>query len=94
MTGPADPERTGFAERTVLAWQRTALAVVTLALVQLRLASGDAPGAVLAVLVLAAGIAVLAGLDARRRDRGGRVGLLLTVAVLVLGAAELGLALA
>ncbi|QIK67533.1 DUF202 domain-containing protein [Nocardioides sp. HDW12B] len=83
----------GFAERTVMAWQRTSLAIVTLALLQLRLTSGHAPGVVLGLLGLAAVMAALAGVEARRRDRGGRVGLLLTSAVVLLTLVELGIVL-
>lgn len=86
-------ETSGFAERTVMAWQRTSLAVLTLALLQLRLATGEAPGAVLALIGAAAVLAALAGVEARRRDRGGRVGLLMTVAVVLMTLVELGLVL-
>jgi uncharacterized membrane protein YidH (DUF202 family) len=82
-----------FAERTALAWQRTALAILTAALIQLRLAAGQAPGAVLAIIAVAGALAALAAVESRRRDRGGRVGLLLTVAMSTLMLAELGLVL-
>lgn len=93
MSASSTPETGGFAERTVLAWQRTSLAVLTLALLQLRLTSGEAPGVVLGVIAIAAVLAALAGFEARRRDRGGRVGLLMSVAVVLLTLAELGLVL-
>jgi uncharacterized membrane protein YidH (DUF202 family) len=92
MSPPA-AETSAFAERTVLAWQRTSLAILTVALVQLRLTTGEAPGVVLAVIGTAAALAALAGVEARRRDRGGRVGLLMTCAVVLLSVAELGLVL-
>lgn len=85
---------TAFAERTGLAWQRTSLAILTAALIQLRLATGEAPGAVLVVIAAAGALAALAAVESRRRDRGGRVGLLLTVAMATLMLAELGLVLA
>lgn len=84
-------ESSGFAERTVLAWQRTSLAIVTLALVQLRLTTGEAPTVVLGIIGFAAVLAAVAGLESRRRERGGRVGLLLTVAVVLLTGVELAL---
>ncbi len=84
-------ETSGFAERTALAWQRTSLAILTLALLQLRLTAGHAPGVVLGLIGAAAVLAALAGVTARRRDRGGRVGLLLTSAVVLLTLVELGL---
>jgi uncharacterized membrane protein YidH (DUF202 family) len=93
MSAPATPETGGFAERTVLAWQRTSLAILTVALLQLRLTSGEAPGVVLGVIAVAAVLAGLAGVEARRRDRGGRVGLLMSLAVALLALAELGLVL-
>jgi uncharacterized membrane protein YidH (DUF202 family) len=82
-----------FAERTTLAWQRTALAILTAALIQLRLATGEAPGAVLLVIGVAGALAALAAVESRRRARGGRVGLLLTSAIAMLLVVELGLAL-
>lgn len=91
MTAPAAPERSAFAERTVLAWQRTSLAILTVALVQLRLSSGEAPTVVLGLIAVAAVLAALAGVEASRRDRGGRVGLLMSVAVALLTLTELGL---
>lgn len=93
MSAPTAPETSGFAERTVLAWQRTSLAILTVALVQLRLSSGEAPGVVLGVIAIAAVLAALAGVEARRRDRGGRVALLMSVAVALLTLAELSLVL-
>jgi uncharacterized membrane protein YidH (DUF202 family) len=83
-----------FAERTVLAWQRTALAILAAALIQLRLVAGEAPGVVLVVIALAGALAVVAAVDSRRRDRGGRVGVLLTVSVATLVLVELGVVLA
>jgi uncharacterized membrane protein YidH (DUF202 family) len=87
-------EASAFAERTALAWQRTALAILTAALIQLRLATGEAPGAVLVVIGVAGALAALAAVESRRRDRGGRVGLLLTLAVAILMVVELVLVLA
>ena len=82
---------TAFAERTALAWQRTSLAILTAALIQMRLAAGEAPGAVLLVIGVAGGLAVLAAVESRRRERGGRVGLLLASAVATLVVVEIGL---
>lgn len=93
MSAPTSPESSGFAERTVLAWQRTSLAILAVALLQLRLTSGEAPGVVLGLIAVAAVLAALAGAETRRRDRGGRVGLLMSVAVALLTLAELGLVL-
>jgi uncharacterized membrane protein YidH (DUF202 family) len=80
-----------FAERTTLAWQRTSLAILAAALIQLRLVAAEAPAVVLVVIGLAGALAVLAAVDSRRRDRGGRIGLLLTVSVATLVLVELGL---
>jgi uncharacterized membrane protein YidH (DUF202 family) len=91
MSASSAPEASGFAERTALAWQRTSLAVLTLALVQLRLTTGEAPSVVLGLIGVAAALAALAAVEARRRDRGGRVGLLMTCAVVLLTLTELGL---
>jgi uncharacterized membrane protein YidH (DUF202 family) len=86
-------DASAFAERTALAWQRTALAILTAALIQLRLAAGEAPGAVLVIIAVAGALAALAAVESRRRDRGGRVGLLLTVAMSTLMLVELSLVL-
>jgi uncharacterized membrane protein YidH (DUF202 family) len=82
-----------FAERTALAWQRTALAILTAALIQLRLAVDEAPLAVLVIIAVAGALAALAAVESRRRDRGGRVGLLLTAAMSTLMLVELSLVL-
>jgi uncharacterized membrane protein YidH (DUF202 family) len=86
-------EAGAFTERTVLAWQRTSLAILTAALIQLRLAAGEAPTAVLVVIGAAGLLAALAGVESRRRLRSGRVGLLMSVAVATLAVVEIGLVL-
>ena len=93
MSRSAD-ESSAFAERTVLAWQRTSLAILTMALLQMRFTAGAAPPVVLALIGFAGILAVVAAVESRRRDRGGRVGLVLAVAVAMLGSVELGLVLA
>lgn len=93
MSGSAG-ESSAFAERTALAWQRTSLAILTMALLQMRLTAGAAPSVVLALIGVSGILAVVAAVESRRRDGGGRVGLLLAVAVAMLGSVELGLVLA
>ena len=60
-------EGSAYAERTVLAWQRTSLAILTGALVQLRLSAGEAPLAALVLLGLAAVAAIRVLAPARER---------------------------
>ena len=92
-------------ERTVLAWHRTALAIIGGAMVQFRLTYRDGPPWLLAVIVVAALLAVLSVTESRHRypgggtrraavpDRGGRLAALLTASVVLLLGAELSLVL-
>ena len=95
-----------YEERTVLAWHRTALAIIGGAMVQFRLTYGDGPPWLLGVIVVAALLAVLSVTESRHRypdaparkrstvvDRGGRLTALVASSVTLLLAAELTLAL-
>jgi hypothetical protein len=78
-------------QRTRLAWQRTALALVVAALVLLRLTLHDVGPAALAACSTAAGTALWVALEARRGRRPQRStqALLLTCSVAALAATEL-----
>ena len=94
-----------YEERTVLAWHRTALAIIGGAMVQFRITYGDGPPWLLAVIVGAALLAVLSVTESRHRypgdatrratvlDRGGRLAALLASSVTLLLVAELVLVL-
>lgn len=94
-----------YEERTVLAWHRTALSISAGALVQFRLTYGRAPAWLLVVILVAALLSVVAVVESRHRypgvstgraavvDRGGRLSLLLTVAVLLMLGVELAVVL-
>lgn len=99
------PDLGRYEERTVLAWHRTALAIIGGAMVQFRLTYADGPPWLLAVIVLAALLAVLSVTESRHRypgdttrraavvDRGGRLAGLLTASITLLLVAELALVL-
>ena len=81
-------------ERTALAWQRTALAVLAGALVLARITFDElgrlAFAVVVAAVPLALWVLVESGIRSRRATaRGGRAAAVLTVAVVVLAAGEL-----
>ncbi|MCA1783519.1 MAG: DUF202 domain-containing protein [Dermatophilaceae bacterium] len=94
-----------YEERTVLAWHRTALAIIGGAMMPFRLTYGDGPPWLLAVIVGAALLAVLSVTESRHRypgdrtrradvrDRGGRLGALVALSVTLLLLAELALVL-
>lgn len=98
-------DRGRYEERTVLAWHRTALAIIGGAMVQFRLTYGDGPSWLLAVIVVAALLAVLSVTESRHRypgeggrraavlDRGGRLAALVATSVTLLLVAELALVL-
>ncbi|MDT0203203.1 DUF202 domain-containing protein [Nocardioides sp. AE5] len=98
----ADPYDPGIAnERTALAWQRTALTLTAGAAIMARLAIDDNGRAALALLVVAAMLGTWIFFEAslryrhstgqreRIRGRGGRAGLTLTVATVLIAAGEL-----
>lgn len=94
-----------YEERTVLAWHRTALAIIGGAMVQFRLTYADGPPWLLGVIVVAALLAVLSVTESRHRypgdatsraavvDRGGRLAVLVAASVTLLLLAELALVL-
>ena len=94
-----------YEERTVLAWHRTALAIIAGAMVQFRLTYEDGPPWLLAVIVVAALLALLSVTESRHRypgddtrraavlDRGGRLAGLVAASVTLLLLAELALVL-
>ena len=94
-----------YEERTVLAWHRTALAIIGGAMVQFRITYADGPPWLLAVIVVAALLAVLSVTESRHRypgdttrraavmDRGGRLAALVAASVTLLLLAELALVL-
>ena len=98
-------DRSRYEERTVLAWHRTALAIIAGAMVQFRLTYAEGPAWLLGVIVVAALLSVLAAAESRHRypgetsrraavpDRGGRLAALLAVSVTLLLGAELLLVL-
>lgn len=92
---PGKPEPLGTAtERTTLAWQRTALAVLAGALLIARLSFEDLGGLSVLVVVVAVPLAVWVVAESRWRARrgtvrGGRAAAVLTAAVVVLAVGEL-----
>jgi uncharacterized membrane protein YidH (DUF202 family) len=86
-SGPAEPRPAGQArddqyERTVLAWRRTALALVATGLLVAQLSA--------ALLVTLIGAAAAVGVVSRSDERKvGAAGLVLVLGVLVLGAVAL-----
>lgn len=102
-----DPEidAAAFRERTVLAWHRTGLSITAGSLVQFRLTVDEEAPVALAVIAAAGLMSVLAVVESRRRHpddrsgraavaaRGGRVPLLLTLAVTLLLLVQLAVAI-
>jgi putative membrane protein len=92
-SGPAEPRPAGQArddqyERTVLAWRRTALALVATGLLVAQLSAGGLGPAALLVTLIGAAAAV--GVVSRSDERKvGAAGLVLVLGVLVLGAVAL-----
>ena len=94
-----------YEERTVLAWHRTALAIIAGSMVQFRLTYGEGPPWLLAVIVVSALLAVLSVTESRHRypgegarratvlERGGRLAALVATSVTLLLLAELALVL-
>lgn len=80
-------------ERTVLAWDRTALAIVCGALVVTRLTYDELGVGALACLIVALPLAVLAGIVNRRRasraDRDGLAPAAVATATVAMAAVEL-----
>ena len=89
----AEPPGTAT-ERTALAWQRTALAVLAGALLLARITFEELGRLAFVVVVVAVPLALWVLVESRSRARrgvlrGGRAAAVLTVAVVVLAAGEL-----